>query len=63
MEGFKREEIDASKYNWYTDLRLFGASRHGGYGLGFERFMRGLMKYDTVNKACLYPRFPGRCQP
>lgn len=36
MEGFKREEIDPTNYYWYTDLRLFGANTHGGYGLGFE---------------------------
>lgn len=63
MEGFKREGIDDSKYKWYTDLRLFGASKHGGYGLGFERFFGALMKYESVNKSCLYPRFPGRCYP
>lgn len=63
MEGFKREEIDPANYYWYTDLRLFGANTHGGYGLGFERLLRALMKYETVNKACLYPRFPGRCRP
>lgn len=63
MEGFKREGIDPAKYYWYTDLRLYGASRHGGYGLGFERFFGALMKYETVNKSCLYPRFPGRCYP
>lgn len=63
MEGFKREGIDPAKYYWYTDLRLYGASRHGGYGLGFERFMRAMMGYENVNKSCLYPRFPGRCEP
>lgn len=63
MDGFIREGIDPKPYYWYTDLRLYGANRHGGYGLGFERFMRGLMDYENVNKACLYPRFPGRCQP
>ncbi|EJW01657.1 hypothetical protein EDEG_03801 [Edhazardia aedis USNM 41457] len=63
MEGFEREGIDPSKYYWYTDLRRFNANPHGGYGLGFERLLKSIMKYDTVNKSCLYPRFPGRCEP
>lgn len=63
IAGFEREGIDPAKYYWYTDLRLYGASKHGGYGLGFERLFGALMKYTSVNKSCLYPRFPGRCQP
>ncbi|TBU00280.1 asparagine--tRNA ligase [Hamiltosporidium magnivora] len=63
IEGFKREKIDTENYFWYTDLLLYGPFRHGGYGLGFERLLMGLMRWESVNKACLYPRFLTRCAP
>lgn len=63
LAGFKREGIDPKPYYWYTDMLRFGPSSHGGYGLGFERLLMGLMKYENVNMACLYPRFVTRCTP
>ncbi|KAG0435874.1 putative asparagine--tRNA ligase, cytoplasmic [Dictyocoela muelleri] len=63
MSGFKREGIDPAPYYWYTDMLRYGPSPHGGYGLGFERLLMGLMKYENVNMACLYPRFVTRCTP
>ncbi|KCZ74207.1 hypothetical protein H311_04829, partial [Anncaliia algerae PRA109] len=50
-------------YYWYTDMLKYGTFSHGGFGLGFERLLMGLMKYNSVNKACLYPRFTTRCSP
>lgn len=63
IAGFVREGIDPEPYYWYTDLAKYGSFEHGGFGLGFERLLMGLMKYKSVNKACLYPRFPDRCCP
>ncbi|KAJ4308939.1 hypothetical protein N0V84_011795 [Fusarium piperis] len=63
MAAYKREEIDAQDYFWYTDQRKYGSTPHGGYGLGAERFLAWLLKLWTVREACLYPRFMGRCTP
>lgn len=63
IAGFEREGIDTAPYYWYTDLRKYGTFSHGGFGLGFERFMMGLMRWKSVNMACLYPRFVRRCTP
>lgn len=62
-EGFKREGINADPYYWYLDMARFGPCKHGGYGLGFERFLMGLMRYSHVDEATLYPRKISRCQP
>jgi len=62
-EAFKNEGISPEPYYWYLDMARYGPSRHGGYGLGFERLLAGLMKYKNVDESTLYPRKVSRCQP
>lgn len=33
MAGYKREDIPADPYYWFTDQRKYGTAEHGGYGL------------------------------
>ena len=63
MAAYQREEMDPAPYYWYTDVRKYGTSPHGGYGLGLERFLAWLCKQHTVRDTCLYPRYMGRCKP
>lgn len=63
VEAFKNEGISPEPYYWYLDMARYGPSRHGGYGLGFERLLMGLMKYKNVDESCIYPRKVSRCQP
>lgn len=63
VDSFKNEGIDPEPYYWYLDMARFGPSRHGGYGLGFERLLMAIMRYKNVDESCIYPRKVSRCKP
>lgn len=63
MAGYKREDIPADPYYWFTDQRKYGTTEHGGYGLGVERCLAWILKRYTVRECSLYPRFMGRATP
>jgi asparaginyl-tRNA synthetase len=45
---------------WYADLRRFGSSPHGGYGLGFDRLLAYLTGVSNVRDVVAFPRTWGR---
>ena len=63
MAAFKREKMDPTPYEFFLDMRKYGAYPHGGYGLGVERILAWICDRFTVRECSLYPRFAGRCKP
>lgn len=48
--------------NWYLDLRKFGNVPTGGYGMGFERYIKVLLGVPNIKDAIPFPRWPHSCK-
>ena len=74
MGGSQREEdydklvarmeemgMDMEQYKFYLDLRKYGTTRHGGFGLGFERAVMYLTGIQNIRDVLPFPRTVGNC--
>ncbi|CAH2225648.1 probable asparagine--tRNA ligase, mitochondrial [Pelobates cultripes] len=48
-------------YQWYLDIRKFGSVPHGGFGMGFERYLQCILGIDNIKDVSPFPRFPYSC--
>jgi len=55
----EEKQMDRHELRWYRDLRRWGSVPHGGYGLGFDRFIAYLAGIDNVREVAAFPRFYG----
>ena len=65
---YLKKQIDAHDlpeevFDWYLDLRKFGAVPHSGFGLGLERTVAWLCGIDHVRETIPFPRTLGRLHP
>lgn len=51
---------DLGHLQWYADLRRWGTAPHGGFGLGFDRFIGYLVGMSSVRDIVPFPRYFGR---
>lgn len=51
--------LDASTYDWYLDLRRYGSVPHGGFGLGFDRYLQYITRTSNIRDVTLIPRYEG----
>ncbi len=59
VERMKELGLKAEDYDWYLDLRKYGGTRHGGYGLGFERLIMYLTGIQNIRDVLPFPRTTG----
>jgi asparaginyl-tRNA synthetase len=55
----KRRQMEADHLEWYLDLRRWGTTPHGGFGLGFERMLMWLTGMENIRDVIPLPRTPG----
>ncbi|WWC62652.1 uncharacterized protein I303_105249 [Kwoniella dejecticola CBS 10117] len=55
--GMKKEE-----YEWYIDLRRYGSVPHGGWGMGWDRWISFVTGVGNVKDVVAYPRWKGHCK-
>ena len=60
VKKFKAHDLDET-YDWYLDLRRFGTVPHGGFGVGFERFVQLITGIDNIRDVNAFPRIPNQC--
>lgn len=51
---------DLGNLKWYADLRRYGSSPHGGFGMGFDRLVAYLTGVSNVRDVVPFPRTWGR---
>jgi asparaginyl-tRNA synthetase len=47
---------------WYRDLRRWGSTPHGGFGLGFERMLMWITGMQNIRDVIPFPRVPGHAE-
>jgi asparaginyl-tRNA synthetase len=60
----RMEELGLSEedYSWYLDTRRFGANKHAGFGLGFERAVMYLTGMSNIRDVIPFPRTVGTAE-
>jgi asparaginyl-tRNA synthetase len=54
--------LDPEDYSWYLDLRRYGGTKHGGYGLGFERLIMYITGVSNIRDVLPFPRTTGSAE-
>ncbi|MDO4489893.1 MAG: asparagine--tRNA ligase [Lachnospiraceae bacterium] len=54
--------LDPATYEFYTDLRKYGTTRHSGFGLGFERCVMYLTGMGNIRDVIPFPRTVNNCE-
>lgn len=58
-EAINIHGLNAKDYQWYLDIRRFGSVPHGGFGLGFDRFIQYVTGVNNIRDVVLIPRALG----
>ncbi|XP_074650019.1 asparaginyl-tRNA synthetase-like [Tubulanus polymorphus] len=56
------EEDQLNSLGWYLELRKFGSTPHGGFGMGFERYLQTLLGVSNIKDVIPFPRARNHCK-
>jgi asparaginyl-tRNA synthetase len=63
IERIRHEGLPESAYDWYLDLRKYGAVPHSGFGIGLERMVRWVTQAEHIRECIPFPRTINRIKP
>lgn len=63
LERIKHEGLNEKDYEWYLDLRKYGAVPHSGFGIGVERVVRWISGAEHIRECIPFPRTINRLKP
>lgn len=55
-------KLDKEQYKWYLDLRKYGSVPHGGFGIGFDRYLQYITSLDDIRDVIPFPRSANYCK-
>lgn len=58
-----RHGLPREAFDWYLDVRKYGAFPHSGFGMGLERFVSWMCGIPHLREAIPYPRMINRLYP
>ncbi|MBQ9127293.1 MAG: asparagine--tRNA ligase [Thermoguttaceae bacterium] len=56
LQAMQDRGMSTAEYEKYIDLRRFGSTPHGGFGLGLERLVMYVTGIENIRDVILYPR-------
>ncbi len=59
----EEHQLPEEAFNWYLDLRRYGAVPHAGFGMGVERFVAWMCGTEHIRETIAYPRMLYRTRP
>lgn len=62
LASISKHGLKPDEYEWYTDLRRFGSAPHGGWGMGWERWVCYVTQVRNVRDVVAFPRWAGSCR-
>lgn len=62
-QRLKEHKLPPEAYDWYLDLRRYGAVPHSGFGMGIERTVAWITGSDHVREMIPFPRLLNRIYP
>ncbi|HUS06432.1 MAG TPA: asparagine--tRNA ligase [Bryobacteraceae bacterium] len=63
LKRLEEHNLPKEAFDWYLDLRKFGAVPHGGFGMGVERCVAWICGLEHVRETIAYPRMLYRTRP
>ena len=63
IEKINEHGLPMSAFDWYLDLRKYGAVPHAGFGLGLERMVAWMCNLQHIRETIPFPRMYGRVSP